>query len=173
MARIGWVITLISLMIIVGVAATLNWSPSSSPSRDLTESSPYEPEEKPSPLEYVGKDICATCHSKQDQLWRGSHHDLAMQEAAKASVLGDFNNTIFTHFGVSSRFYKQGEDFFVQTDGPDGVLTDYEISYTFGVTPLQQYLIEFPGGRYQALVIAWDNRPQEECGQRWFQLYPD
>ena len=173
MSRIWWVITLISLMIIVGVVAMLDWSPSSSPSRDTTESSPYKSEEKPSPLEYVGKDICSTCHSKQDQLWRGSHHDLAMQEATETSVLGDFNNTIFTHFGVSSRFYKQGEYFFVQTDGPDGVLTDYEISYTFGVTPLQQYLIEFPGGRYQALGIAWDTRPQEEGGQRWFHLYPD
>ncbi len=45
--------------------------------------------------------------------------------------------------------------------------------YTFGVTPLQQYLIEFPGGRMQALSIAWDTRPKEEGGQRWFHLYPN
>ena len=44
--------------------------------------------------------------------------------------------------------------------------------YTFGVTPLQQYLIEFPDGRLQALSIAWDTRPQEVGGQRWFHLYP-
>jgi Flp pilus assembly protein TadD len=41
------------------------------------------------------------------------------------------------------------------------------------VTPLQQYLIEFPGGRLQALSIAWDTRPQEKGGQRWFHLYPN
>ena len=41
--------------------------------------------------------------------------------------------------------------YFVNTDGPDGKLADYEIKYTFGVHPLQQYLIEFPGGRMQAL----------------------
>ena len=39
--------------------------------------------------------------------------------------------------------------------------------------PLQQYLVEFPGGRLQALGIAWDSRPAGEGGQRWFHLYPD
>jgi len=51
----------------------------------------------------------------------------------------------------------------VRTDGPDGKLHDYEIKYTFGVVPLQQYLIEFPDGRLQALGIAWDSRPAEEA----------
>jgi predicted CXXCH cytochrome family protein len=60
----------------------------------------------------------------------------------------------------------------IRTDGPDGKLADFEIKYTFGVAPLQQYLIEFPGGRYQALSIAWDARPKGEGGQRWFHLYP-
>src|SRR5580765_3140887 len=44
---------------------------------------------------------------------------------------------------------------------------------TFGVYPLQQYLIEFPDGRIQALSIAWDARPKAEGGQRWFHLYPN
>ena len=60
----------------------------------------------------------------------------------------------------------------VNTDGPDGKLHDYEIKYAFGVHPLQQYLIELPGGRMQALSIAWDSRPKEQGGQRWFHLYP-
>jgi hypothetical protein len=38
---------------------------------------------------------------------------------------------------------------------------------------LQQYLIAFPSGRYQALSIAWDSRPNDQGGQRWFHLYPD
>ena len=42
----------------------------------------------------------------------------------------------------------------------------------FGVTPLQQYLVALPGGRYQALGIAWDSRPKRDGGQRWFHLYP-
>ena len=61
----------------------------------------------------------------------------------------------------------------VRTDGPDGKLADFEIKYTFGVKPLQQYLVELPGGRLQALSIAWDARPREAGGQRWFHLYPN
>src|SRR4029079_13696639 len=30
----------------------------------------------------------------------------------------------------------------------------------------------FPRGRFQALGIAWDARPQSAGGQRWFHLYP-
>ena len=60
----------------------------------------------------------------------------------------------------------------MKTDGPDGALREYRIAYTFGVEPLQQYLIEFPRGRYQALSIAWDSRPRAAGGQRWLHLYP-
>ena len=63
--------------------------------------------------------------------------------------------------------------FLVETDGPDGKLAEFEIKYTFGVYPLQQYLIEFPDGRLQALSIAWDSRPKDKGGQRWFHLYPN
>ena len=96
-----------------------------------------------------------------------------MQEADEATVLGDFDNRSFAGNGVVSRFYRQDGRFMVQTDGPDGTLQDYPVSYTFGVSPLQQYLIEFPGGRLQALSIAWDTRPEADGGQRWFHLYPD
>ncbi|MFB3092742.1 MAG: tetratricopeptide repeat protein, partial [Dehalococcoidia bacterium] len=93
--------------------------------------------------------------------------------AEEGTVLGDFANTSFTHFGVTSKFYRRAGKFFVQTEGPDGKLHDYEIKYTFGVDPLQQYLIEFPGGRYQVLGIGWDSRRRDEGGQRWFHLYPN
>ncbi|MGZ8157689.1 MAG: ammonia-forming cytochrome c nitrite reductase subunit c552 [Methylobacter sp.] len=129
-------------------------------------SSPMKPE-------YVGRSACAGCHAEQDGLWQGSHHDLAMQEAGNASVLGDFQDAEFSKDGVISRFFRQNERFMVRTDGPDGKLADFEIKYTFGVTPLQQYLIELPGGKLQALSIVWDSRPKEQGGQRWFHLYPD
>ncbi|MDH3316057.1 MAG: tetratricopeptide repeat protein [Gammaproteobacteria bacterium] len=123
--------------------------------------------------DYVGGKICATCHAGQAELWSGSHHDLAMQHANDDSVLGNFSGTTFTHFDVSSTFSRDGESFMVRTDGPDGELHDYRIKYTFGVTPLQQYLVEFPDGRVQALSVAWDSRPEGEGGQRWFHLYPE
>jgi tetratricopeptide (TPR) repeat protein len=122
---------------------------------------------------YVGREACVICHEEQVRQWSGSHHDLAMQEANEKTVLGNFEGTEFDYYGTVSRFYRQGGRFMVRTDGPDGRLTDYEVKYTFGVDPLQQYLIAFPGGRLQALGIAWDTRPAAEGGQRWFHLYPD
>jgi len=96
-----------------------------------------------------------------------------MDHARDTSVLGDFNDVSFEHFGVRSRFFRKDGKFLVETDGPDGGLATFEVKYTFGVYPLQQYLIEFPDGRVQALSVAWDSRPKQQGGQRWFHLYPN
>jgi len=122
--------------------------------------------------DYVGGKVCASCHQQEYQSWQGSHHDLAMQEAGPDTVLGDFSGVEFQQSGVISRFYQQDGRFMVRTDGPDGKLHDYPVAYTFGVFPLQQYLIAFPGGRLQALDIAWDSRKSGAGGQRWFALHP-
>jgi len=119
-------------------------------------------------LFFVADETCAECHPKQYEEWTGSHHDRAMQVAEAATVLGDFDDATLTHFGVTSRFFKKDGRFFVNTEGPDGKLADFEIEYTFGVAPLQQYLVEFPGGRLQGLTTAWDTETK-----RWFHLYPD
>lgn len=124
-------------------------------------------------VNYVGRQACVNCHAEQDKLWQGSHHDLAMQEANQQTVLGDFRNVEFSKDGVITRFFYKNGRFLVNTDGPDGKLADFEIKYTFGVAPLQQYLIEVTGGRLQALSIAWDSRTKEQGGQRWFHLYPN
>ncbi len=128
---------------------------------------------QPDPIQYLGRSVCVECHQEQDARWSDSHHDLAMQPATVETVLADFNDTSLTHFGVTSSFFRKDGQFMVRTEGSGGGYQDYEIKYTFGVEPLQQYLIEFPGGRLQALSLAWDTRPKEQGGQRWFHLYPD
>ena len=121
---------------------------------------------------HVGGKVCAECHAGQQAAWHGSDHDLAMQVADEKSVLGAFDSAKFKYAGTTTTFLRRDGKYFVNTDGPDGKLHDYEIKYTFGVHPLQQYLVEFPGGRMQALSIAWDSRAKEQGGQRWFHLYP-
>jgi predicted CXXCH cytochrome family protein len=118
--------------------------------------------------QFVDESGCAGCHAAQHKAWAGSQNDLAMQEITEQTVLGDFNNSRFSYAGVTSRFFRREGKFVVNTDGPDGKLADFEIRHTFGVKPLQQYLIELPGGRLQALSIAWDTQRQ-----RWFHLYPN
>jgi predicted CXXCH cytochrome family protein len=122
---------------------------------------------------FAGSEVCASCHQTEGKLWHSSQHERAMAHATNKSVLGDFNDASFQYFDVTSRFFRKAGNFFVETDGPDGKLATYQVKYTFGVDPLQQYLIEFPDGRLQALSIAWDSRPKDKGGQRWFHLYPN
>jgi hypothetical protein len=124
------------------------------------------------PAKYLGTDACAGCHTAQFDAWKGSHHALAMQKASAATVFSDFADARLEHSGIMTTFFRNEDKFTVHTDGPDGALHDYPVAYTFGVYPLQQYLITFPGGRLQALGIAWDSRSKEQGGQRWFHLYP-
>ena len=123
--------------------------------------------------EFVGSETCSGCHRVEAALWRDSQHKHAMDHATEKSVLGDFNDATFDYDGVRSRFFRKDGKYLVETDGPDGKLATFQVKYTFGIDPLQQYLIEFPDGRVQALSIAWDARPKEKRGQRWFHLYPD
>jgi predicted CXXCH cytochrome family protein len=129
-------------------------------------------EDRSASATYVGSEACAGCHQAEAQLWRTSHHKQAMDHATGKTVLGDFGDASFDYFGVRSRFFVKDGKFLVETDGADGKLAQFEVKYTFGVYPLQQYLVEFPDGRVQALPVAWDTRAKEQGGQRWFHLYP-
>lgn len=106
---------------------------------------------------FVGRSSCKECHAKEFQLWQGSHHDLAMDHANDSTVLGDFSNIELVAQGNSHKFYKKDGKFFVFTDGENGKMQEYEIKYTFGYTPLQQYLVEFDGGRLQTLPLTWNS----------------
>ncbi len=124
-------------------------------------------------LQYVGREACKSCHEKEFLLFEGSDHDKAMDIADSTTVLGDFDDITFRHLGVESRFFRKNGEYFVFTEGPDGEMAEFRVDYVFGVRPLQQYLVAFPGGRYQCLPLCWDARPQKEGGQRWFHIYGD
>ena len=124
----------------------------------------------------VGREQCASCHQPQADAFHGSHHDQAMAIATEESVLADFNDQTLEHYGVTSRMFRDGERFMINTEGPDGQMHDYEIKYTFGVEPLQQYMVEIQRpadatedeiGRVQVLRVSWDT-----AQKKWFYLTP-
>ena len=123
--------------------------------------------------EFVGRASCVTCHELEGQLYEDSHHDLAMDAPTPETVLGDFDGATHDHYGVVTTFTRDGDRYLVETDGPDGTPTTYEVAYVFGVDPLQQYLVRFRSGAMQCLAVAWDSRPADDGGQRWIHLYPD
>jgi predicted CXXCH cytochrome family protein len=161
-------VTLSALATILILAALVNCTREESGKKEAGFSVPAMPV-----TDYVGRESCRECHLKEYNLFLGSDHDRSMDTATEETVLGDFNDASFTHFGVTSRFYRKDGKYMVLTEGPDGAMEAYEISYVFGIRPLQQYLIAFPGGRYQCLPICWDTRPAEAGGQRWFHIYQD
>ena len=126
-----------------------------------TQSQPDAGASTAAPLTYVGSAACRDCHADEFQRWQQSQHAVAMQVADERTVLGDFSGVKYRNRGVTSEFFRRDGRFVVRTEGPDGKLADFEVRHTFGVYPLQQYLVELPGGRVQALSLAWDARPKD------------
>jgi tetratricopeptide (TPR) repeat protein len=116
--------------------------------------------------QFVGGKECISCHQREYNLWKGSDHDNAMDLANDSTVLGDFNNKEVSFRGKQHKFYKRDGKFFVFTEGPAGKMGEYPITHTFGVLPLQQYLVPFENGKYQCLPIAWDTEKNE-----WYHLF--
>jgi len=127
---------------------------------------------EPPRQDFVGSATCATCHLAEAAAWKQSDHARAMASATKANVLGEFSGIMVTDGRHTASFRQEGERYIIRTDGKDGVAADFIITETFGVNPLQQYLVLFPDGRRQALHWAWDSRSREQGGQRWYHLMP-
>jgi predicted CXXCH cytochrome family protein len=165
-ARRRWRGLRVAILGLVGIGTAVYW-------RHTSSTTPPPDDQPHQAALFVGTATCAGCHQAEHALWRQSQHRQAMQEPTSATVVGDFSDATFSYAGTTSRFFKKGDEFFVSTDGPTGAVENFRITYTFGVYPLQQYLIEQPGGRLQALSVAWDARPREQGGGRWFHLYPN
>ena len=125
------------------------------------------------PAGYAGSAACISCHGAETKAWLASHHAHAMATATPATVSGNFNNQRIAFNGATAHFYRDGSRFMAETEGRDGNLAPFQITHTFGVAPLQQYLVTFPDGRLQVLPWAWDTRPKSAGGQRWFHMYQD
>ena len=59
--------------------------------------------------EYVGAATCAECHAEAHAKWEESHHYHAMEIPGPGTVRADFNNTEFVHYGITTKFFMDGE----------------------------------------------------------------
>lgn len=121
---------------------------------------------------YASESDCVACHAEQIASWQQSDHAKAMDLPTKQSVLGDFNNATAEHFTQTARFYTSNGLFKIDFE-EQGKKSQHQVAYTFGHYPLQQYLIETGNGKLQVFPFAWDSRPQQQGGQRWYPIYPD
>jgi predicted CXXCH cytochrome family protein len=120
------------------------------------------------PLAYVGTSACVDCHEEAAAAWEGSHHAKAWTPTLPENVKAPFQGETFSHNGITSRFYRDGDTFMIDTDGPDGAITSYPVHSVVGIEPLQQYLLETEEGRLQSFDVVWDTEKT-----RWYHLYPD
>lgn len=117
---------------------------------------------------FVGSATCGDCHAEQFAQWSNSHHALSMQVSSEQSVLADFD----TLFG-ESKFSRHDGIYLASQRDQHGNENTYVVTHTFGVAPLQQYLVDMGDGRLQALRQSWDSRPAHQGGERWFHQYED
>ncbi len=117
------------------------------------------------PDEYLGSGTCQQCHAKEYREWKQSHHQHAMQEASLENILGDFSQSQRVIAGKAIKFHVNQGTYAISIDDQR-----YTLLFTFGFFPLQQYLVKMKGGALHALPLAWDSRPKEQGGQRWFML---
>ncbi|MCU4676243.1 multiheme c-type cytochrome [Catenovulum sp. 2E275] len=122
---------------------------------------------------FLGSSECKSCHLEEYQSWQQSDHFKAMQAPTAEFVLGDFNNKTVEFHKIKTRFFKDKNQFLINTVGKDGKPETYPVQYTFGHYPLQQYILDIGNGHLQAFNVAWDSRPKSEGGQRWYHLQPD
>ena len=122
---------------------------------------------------FVGSERCGECHQQELQQWQKSHHAKSMMLPTAESMLGDFENKEVSFKGVVTRFTRNEDGYFITAQSAANKTQIYKVEYTFGYTPLQQYLIDIGEGKLQAFDIAWDSRTKAEGGQRWFKLLPN
>lgn len=115
---------------------------------------------------------CVGCHQQAVSDWQKSDHAKAMDKATAKSVLGDFSGVKASHHSQTATFYKKGEAFHISFTEGDKT-TEYQVTYTFGHYPLQQYLIETSDQRFQVFPFSWDSRPKKEGGQKWYPVYAE
>ncbi len=115
-------------------------------------------------VDYVQSETCQRCHAEHYRTWRQTFHRTMTQEASSTAVVGDFANASYTYDGVTSRFTRDGDAFFMETLGPNDRVERFRIARTVGSRRVQQYVAKI-GDRYMRLPLAWNI-----AEKRWFHL---
>lgn len=132
---------------------------------DNGHTSTFQNQKPPTISEYANEQTCTSCHKEEVQEWQKSHHAKAMQIASKQSVLANLN-TSFSADGMDYKFFTTDTSYWVTISESGQATNTYEITHTFGYTPLQQYLLAFPNGKLQVLRASWDTEKNT-----WFHQY--
>jgi len=112
---------------------------------------------------------CRQCHEDVFEDWAQSHHALANRLLDPGHDDLPFSTEFpGTHPDGTLSFSKSEGQYQITIRDPEGEIHHYHPDMALAYTPLHQYLVPFPGGRWQATQIAWDPEREE-----WFDVYDD
>lgn len=110
---------------------------------------------------------CQSCHEEAYENWKYSHHALAERELNLVQDRDAFDPPWRIPHGSQFSFaYMTNGQFQIATLGPGGTVQPFPVTRVLGVSPLQQFLVPFPGGRFQMTELAFDPRHPD-----WFNVY--
>lgn len=116
---------------------------------------------------YAGSQSCRDCHQEAFHLWVNSHHGQAERAIDPALDRAAFDPArTFPHGSQTSEARLTNAQFQIVTAGPSGSHAPFPVERVVGVTPLRQYLVPQPGGRFQVTEVAFDPNRGD-----WFDIF--
>lgn len=117
--------------------------------------------------EYAGSASCRECHEAAYTAWETSHHALAERPMDPARDGEAFDPPRqLAHGSQHTTVGAAAGGFQVRTRGLSGHPETCTVARVIGHDPLRQFLVPYPGGRWQALEAAWDPHRRE-----WFNVF--
>ncbi len=117
--------------------------------------------------EYAGSASCRPCHREIYDEWAGSHHALAQRPLRPELDDRAFNPPRrIVHGSRTDEAAVVDGVYTLTTVDATGANRPFHPQYALGVDPLWQYLIPFPGGRWQMTELAFDPRQGD-----WFNVF--
>lgn len=123
-------------------------------------------EDKVALAPYAGSAACQSCHREIYDAWYFSHHARAERELHPVRDREPFDPPRWLEHGTQASGFLASNGLWLLVRGPDGATNPFPICRALGVRPLVQYLVPFPGGRFQMTEVAYDPGRQE-----WFHVF--
>ena len=161
-----WLLITGSITLLAALGGTLVWEEPKKRAQESTEAV-GDSSESGAAGGFAGSKTCARCHAGEFSAWQGSHHALAERKLDPELDRAAFEPARkVRHGSIESTVSVQDGRLDVTTLGSGGQSGVFAPERVIGVAPLEQFVVPFPGGRWQVLSLAFDRKRSE-----WFDVF--
>ncbi len=170
----AWIwIVIVAVVLVAGGWLILRPHPAAPPQTQTESKVPtYAPtavveDEKKVFAQYAGSGSCRECHADAYQQWARSNHGLAERLPVDGMDRKAFDPARkFKHGTQQTSLRVEGTNFTVICPGFTATNEMHTVARVIGNDPLRQFLVPFPGGRFQTLEATYDPHRNE-----WYDVY--